>query len=286
MANARRSQVGPEPAPVDPLTVVTVQMSVASPPAERVARALAVLRAARDAVGRAVFVLPEYYLARFYPDPRRTVSAAQPVPGPSTEPFLEFAAAAGSAVVVGLLEESAVPGRPYVTAAVLGPDGVVGCYRKTHLWDLGPAREPYRECRLFTPGDALAPFDVLGWRVGVMVCADGLFPEVPRVLRLRGAELILFANSRGGVGLEVEASARANRVPIAACNAVGDNGVEECHGGSRIVGPGGRVLASVAPDEEGWASARLSLEDVRSQSAACELRLRRPTLYGPVTEEP
>ena len=260
--------------------VAVCQPSVECDLSERGARALGLLDRAYSECSQGVYVLPEYYLAQLLPDPSDTAALAEPVPGPSTQPFLEWAAARDSYVIVGLLEKSEDPDHPYNTAAILGPAGVIGCYRKTHLWDLGPAKEPYRECKLFTPGDRLGLYDIGGWLAGLMICADGVFPEVPRSLALQGADLILFPNSRPAAGREVEVSATASHIPIAVSNPVGFNGVDQCLGGSRIVGPSGKVLAAVENHQEGWVAAELDLATMSEQrQTLCQIRLRRPELY-------
>jgi len=266
------------------ITVVAIQPTLRSDLTARPSHAVDLLDTAFSEHGVGIYVLPEYYLAQLLLDPTATVALAETVPGPSTRPLLAWTARTKCSVVVGLLERSADRDHPYNTAALLGPDGVLGCYRKTHLWDLGPTREPYRECRLFQPGQALEPFSVHSWRVGVMICADGVFPECPRVLTLRGADLIAYPNSRSSVGLEAEAAARANVVPVVVSNPIGFNGVDQCGGTSRILTPNGAAVA-VGDGQEGWVAARLNLDEIREQRrSACQVRLRRPELYGPITE--
>ena len=269
------------------LLVAALQLSVDRRLSERVSRATEMVDEVFTAHGRGIYVLPEYYLAHLFPDPSQTAALAETVPGPSTEPFLEFAARTGSVVVVGLLEESSDPERPYNTAAMLGPEGVIGCYRKTHLWDLGPEKEPYRECKLFTPGQELSPYSVAGWSVGVMICADGVFPETPRTLALKGADLLLYPNSRGRVGCEAEAASRANLIPVVVCNPIGFNGVDQCQGTSRVVGPRGELLASIQGQQEGWVVAELNLEEITHvKTTQCQRTRRRPELYGVLVKNP
>ena len=270
-----------------PLTVVAFQMSIDSDLSERAVRAIALMENAFTEHGEGIYVLPEYYLAHLFPDPNQTAALAEAAPGPSTEPFLEFAARTGSVVVVGLLEKSHDPERPYNTAAILGPEGVAGCYRKTHLWDLSPEKEPYRECHLFTPGQQLSPYAIAGWSVGVMICADGVFPETPRTLALKGADLIVYPNSRAHVGCEAEAASRANLIPLVVSNPVGFNGVDQCRGTSRIVGARGELLGSLQGEREGWTAAELDLEEItRLKTTRCQRTRRRPELYGVLVENP
>ena len=66
----------------------------------------------------------------------------------------------------------------YNSAAVVGPDGLVAVYRKTHLWD--------REKLWFTPGSKAPPVvETPFGRIGLAVCYDLYFPELTRGLALR-----------------------------------------------------------------------------------------------------
>lgn len=74
-------------------------------------------------------------------------------------------------------------GSLYNSAAVVGPDGLLAVYRKTHLWD--------REKLWFTPGSEPPPVvETPFGRIGVAVCYDLDFPELTRGLALAGADLI------------------------------------------------------------------------------------------------
>lgn len=106
---------------------------------------------------------------------------AEEVPGPATERLTQAATRADCHVVVGMAERSG--DRLFNSAALIGPQGVVGVYRKAHLF--------YEEKLYFTPGDLGFPlFDVRGVKVGLLVCFDHFFPEAARTLALQGARII------------------------------------------------------------------------------------------------
>ena len=75
-------------------------------------------------------------------------------------------------------------GDEFFNIAVLnGPDGFIGKYRKVHLWD--------EEKLFFEPGDIGCPIFYFPFgRVGMIVCYDGWYPEVSRILALKGADII------------------------------------------------------------------------------------------------
>src|SRR6185312_9219452 len=131
------------------------------------------LSAISDAVsaGADVVVLPELVTSGYMFESAE--EAASVAIAPEDALFEEWAAEAGSAVVIGGFAERGEDGLTYNSAAVVDSSGVIGVYRKGHLWD--------REKLWFAPG-AEPP--------GVFVCYDLEFPEMPRTLALAGAELI------------------------------------------------------------------------------------------------
>jgi predicted amidohydrolase len=111
------------------------------------------------------------------------VDAAEPIPGPSTEYFVGQAKRHNYYIVAGLVERAGT--LVYNTAALVGPEGLVGKYRKVTLprseWSGGVA-----------PGHEYPVFPTRFGRVGIMICYDGFYPEVARQLSAHGAEIIAF----------------------------------------------------------------------------------------------
>jgi predicted amidohydrolase len=270
--------------PQNIITVITFQMSIDCDPSLRVSAAIKAMQDVFEKHDPGICVFPEYYLNHFYPDPHNTIAAAQSIPGPATELLLTFTKQTGCTIVMGMLEKSKDTNRPFNSAVILGPNGLIGCYRKTHLWDLGPQKQSYRECKLFTPGNDLSVFDINGWKIGIMICADGMFPETARSLALKGADVILYPNSREEVGIEAEAAAYANVIPVVVSNPTGFNGADQCQGTSRIISPAGQTLAAVEGNRPGWVAAKLDLNEIiQAKTTACVRRLRRPELYSVLT---
>jgi predicted amidohydrolase len=114
---------------------------------------------------------------------------AETVPGPSTERIAQLAREHDMTVVFGLAERD--PEHPeilYNAAAVVGPDGIQGTYRKLHLGSLPWVSEGVT----FRPGNALPVFETRFGPIGVLICYDFWFnPELARILALKGARLIL-----------------------------------------------------------------------------------------------
>ena len=125
-------------------------------------------------------------------------SLASPVPGEQFAVLARGAARYGVFVAAGLIEKS--PRGLHNTVVLIDPDGALaGTCRKTHL-----SRGHYdpsisREVDVLVPGEDVPLFDTPFARVGVMICKDGDYPEVPRILAVRGAEIILWLTNRPGV---------------------------------------------------------------------------------------
>jgi len=188
----------------------------------------------------------------------------------------------GSLVVGGICERGE-DGRLYNSAVLLDAGGVVAVYRKTHLWN--------REKRFFTPGAEPAPvLDTAFGRIGILVCYDLEFPEVPRTLALAGADLLLAptnwselprpAGEQPPQVLNARMAARANHVFVAVCDRTGTERGQRWTGGTAVIDPEGWVLA--LPDEDGYAIADLVVESARNRQTSTVNHVlgdRRPDLY-------
>ncbi len=149
-------------------------------------------------------------------------------------------------VVIGGFAELGDDGSLYNSAAVVGPDGLLAVYRKTHLWD--------REKLWFTPGSERPPVvETPFGRIGVAVCYDLYFPELTRGLALAGADLIaipanlpLFPRPEGERPVEIalaQATAHVSKVWVAVCDRAGPERGVEWTGASCIVDPDGWLAA-------------------------------------------
>lgn len=138
---------------------------------------------ALDRVECDLMVLPELCASGYqFVDQREVEELAEPIPdGPTTRRLLELAGLRRMHLVAGVAER----GRDgyYNSAVLVGPDGLVGVYRKAHLF--------FEETLFFRPGDTgFRVWDVAGARVGLMICFDWFYPEAARTLALKGAEII------------------------------------------------------------------------------------------------
>jgi predicted amidohydrolase len=114
---------------------------------------------------------------------------AETVPGPSTERIYELCRELDLYVVFGLAERDAAnPDVLYNAAAVVGPEGIQGTYRKLHLGSLPWVSEGVT----FEAGNSIPVFETRFGPIGVIICYDFWFnPELTRILALKGARLIV-----------------------------------------------------------------------------------------------
>ena len=241
------------------------------------------------AAGAELLVLPECAIPGYMFDGlEEAMPFAEEIPGPTTEALDAACRRLGAHVVCGLLERE---GDALYNAAVLvGPEGLVGGYRKTHLPFLGVDR-------FVTPGDELSVYDTPLGRIGLEICYDLRFPEVTRTLALRGADIVAHPTNfpmAAKVQTEVITRARAaeNRIYLLTANRVGKERWGEFCGWSQIVDPFGTRLAEADETEEKLLVADIDLEKARDKDYVIpgeyELYLfgdRRPELYRAVVEE-
>lgn len=227
--------------------------------------------------GAQLVIFPELALTG-YACGDRFFALAEPVPGPSTERLAAEARARDLYIVWGMPEEG-LTGVLYNSAVLVGPEGYVGTWRKHtlpgHATDnSGPGAFPDR--RFFRAGSASPVFPTSLGRLGLMVCYDLFFPEIARLLTLKGAELLIAVSGSPCFEREifetlVKARAIENTIPLAYCNMGGVEGGIAYWGGSRLIGPGdlerklpGEPLLCQAPyDCEALVVGEVDLEQTR-----------------------
>ncbi len=206
-----------------------------------------------------LLVLPELFATGYFFRSTEDVrSVAEPVPdGPTTARLQEWARQLGCVIVAGLPELCS--NKLFNSAAVVGPEGLVGRYRKLHLY--------YQEKLHFSPGNCGVPvFDVTdragtSYRLGVMICFDWYYPETARSLALGGADLIAHPSNlvRRDCPRAMPVRALENHVFTVTANRVGsemsDGETLEFIGQSLICSPDGDVLAAMDRERAGIATA-------------------------------
>lgn len=215
-------------------------------------------------------------------------------------------------VLFGLLERTARDELYNTYVVITGSGGTIFRHRKIHAFENSAIRQ----------GSELAVFELFGWRMGVLICYDNNLVENPRVLCLKGAEVIFAPHQTGGFDM---ASRGMGRIPLALwrnrerdpaalrqailgpkgrawihkwlparaydnnlfyvfANGVGIDGPEVRTGCSAIVDPEGIVLAETTASGDDMVIATLAASARLRTVASGHLKARRPSLYAAIVE--
>ncbi|HUT17148.1 MAG TPA: carbon-nitrogen hydrolase family protein, partial [Acidobacteriota bacterium] len=188
---------------------------------------------------------------------------AETIPGPSTQKIEALAKKTRMHIIFGMPELSEkARATVFNTAVCVGPLGLVGKYRKMYL----PTHSVFEEKRYFRPGYEASAFQTELGNIGLTICYDVFFPEIYRLTRLKGAQLIICISASPAVRrnyFEILTSARAleNTAFLAYVNLAGVEDGLQFWGGSRLVGPTGDVLAKAKYDEEDFVICEVDFGD-------------------------
>jgi predicted amidohydrolase len=250
---------------------------------------LETLVASEAAQGTGLVIFPECFASGYCFDSlAEALPYGESIPGPATSRVAALCARLQVHVIFGMLERDG--DRLYNASVLIGPEGLIGSYRKVHLPWLGVDRfttAGERPFEVFTAGEL---------RVGMLICYDGGFPEASRVLALEGADLICLPTNwpPGGAYMadySINARAMENGLFFAAVNRVGTENGFSFIGKSRICHPTGMTLSSLDHAAEGILRADVDPQAARNKRVVRvpgkhvidRLADRRPHLYGPVT---
>jgi predicted amidohydrolase len=271
----------------DRLRVACVQLNSNDTKAENIERAEGLVARAA-ATGADLVVLPEKWTGIGPPEMMRGLAESLE-DGETVEAMSGWARKHGVTLVGGSIVERR-EGREKLsnTCVVFDPQGEIqAVYRKIHMFDVEVGGQVYRESETEEPGEATVTTEVEGWKLGLTVCYDLRFPELYRILAVRGARIVAvpsaFTHATGRDHWEVLLRARAieDQVFVLAPNQVGEAPPHfHSYGRSAIVDPWGVVLAT-APDEECFVAADLDLsEQGRVRESLPSLANRRPQAYA------
>ena len=240
--------------------------------------------------GARLIAFPECSLTGYiFTSREEALPYAETIPGPSTAELTPLCKQLDIHVIFGLLEKEG--DRLFNALALVGPQGVIGGYRKNHLPYLGIDR-------FVDKGDR--PFQVYRTpiaNIGMHICYDILFPESARIMALLGADIVVlstnFPQGRGEI-LNCVARARAieNRVHLVLSDRVGEERGFAFAGLSNIVEATGEVLGLANPDKEENVYGEVSLAAARQKHRVFlpgeweidTMADRRPELYGVITQ--
>ncbi len=268
------------------MRVAAVQLNSNGEKARNLAAAERLVRtAAID--GAELVALPEKW--NLLASGEEMAAGAEALDGPSLAAARSWARELGIYLLAGsIAERGAGPGeKAFNTSVLIGPDGEdLAVYRKIHMFEVEAGGVAYRESAYEQAGEEIVSATVGGLELGLTICYDLRFPELYRILAVRGARLVAvpsaFTAATGRDHWEVLLRARAieNQAFVIAPNQVGEAAPHySSYGHSAIVDPWGAMLA-VASGEECFAAADLDLAaQERTREQLPSLASRRPEAY-------
>jgi predicted amidohydrolase len=244
------------------------------------------IRAALSRVEADIIVLPELAFTGYYFKDREELrSMAEDITKSSTvESLSNLCRHNDFYLVTGFAERKKY--KLYNSALLIGPSGVICCYRKLHLFNT--------EKEYFDPGDTpLTTVEIRGTRVGLMICFDWVFPEVARTLALQGADLLCHPANLVLTFCQKAMLTRCleNSVFAVTANRTGTeirpHGKLAFTGQSQITGPKGKVIARSNSTSQELILCEIDIKTARDKSITDNNDLlldRRPEYYTTLLE--
>lgn len=251
-------------APIDQYRVAAIQFEpVLGKKSENIARLLVLAETAAQH-GARLIVLPEMATTGYCWHSRDEVRPyVEPIPGPTTEAFTALAQRYDCYIVIGMPEVALRSGIFYNSAALVGPDGLVGLYRKTHSY--------VSELKWAKDGDLGLPvWDTPLGRIGILICMDAGYFEPARLLALSGADVLCFPTNWLGdksPGPAWSTRAYENGCYLIAANRYGLERGVQFSGGSGVLDPDGTIQA-MCDTGDGIVYGDVSLSKARTKSFA------------------
>jgi len=241
--------------------------------------------------GANLVVFPECSLTGYiYKSRQEALPYADTIPGLSTDKVRSLCQELKIYVIFGLLEKAG--DKLFNALAFVGPEGIVGSYRKNHLPFLGIDR-------FVDKGDKGFPvFSTPIGNIGMHICYDIQFPESARVMALAQADIIVlptnFPKGRAEkLNCLVRARAIENKVHVASSDRTGRERGFDFDGFSTIINASGDILSTASRDKEEIIYGEVSLAEARQKQHIFipgeweidNIGSRRPELYGAIIQK-
>jgi predicted amidohydrolase len=267
------------------LRAAVVQLNSTGEKARNLEAAERLVRAAA-ADGAELVALPEKW--NLLAAGEELLAGAEALDGPSLSAARSWAGDLGINLLAGSVSEQGPGGKAFNTSVLIGADGEdLAAYRKIHMFDVEAGGVTYRESEHEEAGEEIVTAVLAEITVGLSICYDLRFPELFRILAVRGAQILTvpsaFTLATGRDHWEVLLRARAieNQAFVLAPNQLGEAAPHfSSNGRSAIVDPWGVMLAT-APDDECFVAAELDLAaQASTRESLPSLANRRPRAYA------
>jgi len=263
------------------MIAAAVQFNPARGEVARNRECIAALFREAAAGGARLVVFPEMATSGYvWRDREEIAPYVEPIPGPTTDAIAAIAAETGAYAAIGLPEMDINTGAYYNSAVLIGPGGVVGTYRKTHLFAADPrwAREG---------NDGFPVFDTSIGKIGLLICMDAMYFEPARILGLQEADIVAFPTNWVGGGTNPPSKtwrlrAKENGVCWIAANRSDTELGAQFTGGSAVIDPNGEVQHCLV-DGEGIVYGEIRTDQ---RDASRLYRMRQPQAYQEILLHP
>lgn len=245
----------------EPIKIAAIQMeSITGSKEQNIDKAEQLIRKAAGEKAR-IICLPELFLTGYNLSSDEFHQLAEGTDGPMANYFSKLTAELGILLLAPFPEKSEDGGSLYNSAILIDAGTVKGVHRKVYLW--GDS-----EKSIFEPGNQFQTFHCSWGNIGILICADAEYPEPPRILAMKGAEILLVPSvwsmqAKPRWDIFLPAAALSNLCYLVGANTYG-NGVRggNC-GNSKILDPYGQLICEAPMDEESLLTAEVDLELIR-----------------------
>ena len=277
------------------VTLAATQMTCSKNSSENIDKAESIIRKAAG-MGAQIILIQELFESTYFCMDQKDelFGLAKPFENnPTLEKMSKLASELKVVLPVSFFEKA---NRAHYNAiAVINADGnILGKYRKSHIPD-GPG---YQEKFYFNPGDTgFKVWDTAYAKIGIGICWDQWFPEVARIMALKGAEVLLYPTAIGGEpeddGFDSSdmwqramiGHSAANQIPVVASNRIGTEQGEEMsnyfYGRSFITNYVGDKIAEAGRNKEEVLIGKVNLDEAENLRNVWGIyRDRRTDLYS------
>ncbi len=233
-----------------------------------------------------LFLFGELYLSGYMAKDHFS-RLAETLEGPSVKAVAQLAEKANADIIFGMPERDEEVNVLYNSSIYVSRHGQVQSYRKLYPANFGP----FEELQYFRRGDDLVVVETDWGKIGLLICYDTFFPEVPKGLALRGAKVLACisaapATSKPFFDIVIPARAVENTCFFLYSNIVGTELNMVFQGGTQAIGPRGEELARAKDFEEGVVTCTVDPRDAETAKRfRPTIRDTRPEVLSLLMEE-